>query len=181
MIRYLSLAFLFAFGCNPKVIHYLNESAPFSGFTTYQITNVKINNADISEAGQEIIKYIESAIIGEMNRRSYKPQKDPDLIVRYELISNQETNVNVNNYGYGGYYSYPYRTVSVRTFLESALLVEIINLKTKKAIWNASVDLNNYKKEKDMDEVIQKAVVTIFNTYPYKAGSRYPDQSLIIQ
>ena len=162
------------------MIHFLNESAPYAGFNTYQITNVKINNADISPTGQEIIKHIESSIIAEMKRRDYRPQKDPDLVVRYELISTQETDVNVNNYGLYGP-MYPYRTISVRTFLESALLIEIINLKTKKAIWHASVDMNNYRKEKKMDDIIQKAVTSIFNTYPYKAGSGQPDKSLIIE
>ncbi len=179
MTRSILIIIVFISGCNPKVIHFLNESAPYSGFNTYQITNVKINNADISPTGQEIIKYIESSIIQEMKRREYKPQKDPDLVVRYELISSQQTDVNINNFGLYGP-MYPYRTISVRTFLESALLIEIINLKTKKAIWHASVDMNNYKREKKMDEIIQKAVISIFNTYPYKAGSGRPDQSLII-
>ncbi len=180
MTRSFILLGIFFFGCNPKVIHYLNESAPYSGFKTYQITNVKINNADISPTGQEIIKHVESAIIREMNRREYKPQKEPDLVVRYELISNQQTDVNMNNYGlYNPYY--PYRSISVRTFLESALLIEIINLKTKKAIWHASVDMNNYRREKKMEEIIQKAVTSIYNTYPYKSGSGRPDESLIIE
>ncbi|MEQ8336025.1 MAG: DUF4136 domain-containing protein [Cyclobacteriaceae bacterium] len=180
MERVFILILVIFFGCSPKVIHFLNESAPYAGFNTYQVTNVKINNADISPTGQEIIKHIESSIIEEMKRRDYKPQKDPDLVVRYELISNQQTDVNVNNYGLYGP-MYPYRTISVRTFLESALLIEIINLKTKKAIWHASVDMNNYRKEKKMDDIIQKAVTSIFNTYPYKAGSGQPDKSLIIE
>jgi len=180
MGRALLLILIFIFGCNPKVIHYLNDHAPYAGFRTYQITNVKVNNADISATGQEIIKHVESSIIREMKRREYRPQKDPDLVVRYEIISNQKTDVNMNNYGlYNPYY--PYRTISVRTFLESALLIEIINLKTKKAIWHASVDMNNYRREKKMEEIIQKAVTSIYNTYPYKAGSGQPDESLIIE
>ncbi len=181
MNKILSLILLLLMGCNPKVIHFINETAPYAGFQTFQITNVKINNADLSSTGQEIIKHIETSIIEEMTRRDYKPQKEPDLIVRYELISNQETDVNVDNFGLYRPGFFPYRTINVRTFLESALLIEIINLKNNKAIWHASVDLNNYRKEKNMDQIIQKAVTSIFNTYPYRAGSRAPDQSLIIE
>ena len=144
---------------------------------------MKINNADISNTGQEIIRSIESSIISEMKRRDYKGQKEPDLIVRYELISNQQTDVNVNNMGmFNPMFNpmFPFQNINVRTFLESALLIEIINLSNNKAIWHASVDMKDYRKEKNMDKIIQMAVTSIFNTYPYRAGNRMQDQSLMV-
>lgn len=181
MNRLLTLFVLFIFGCNPKVIHYLNESAPYSGFNTFQITNVKVNNAELSDTGQEIMKLIELNIIQEMKRRDYQVKNDPDVVVRYELISNQRTDVNMDNFGLYNPMYYPYRSITVRTFLESALLIEIINLKTKKAVWHASVDMDKYKKQRNTDKIIQKAVQNIYNTYLYRAGTARPDNSLIIE
>ncbi len=180
MARLLIILCVIICGCNPKVIHYLNESAPYSGFNTFQITNLKIRNGETSTDGKEIMAYIESNIIQEMKRRGYQAKKDPDIVVRYELISNQQTDVNVDNFGFYNPMN-PYRNITVRTFLESALLIEIINLKTNKAVWHASVDIEKYKKQKDTDKIIQKAVQSIYNTYLYRAGSRQPDNSLIIE
>ena len=171
---------LFISACSPKVINYVSPKADFSSYHTYFITNVKIRNADLSADGKDIINHIEQAAKNEMNRRNYKvSNQDADLVLRYEIISNQVTDVNTNNSYYGFYPRFPYNTITVRTFLESAILFELTDLKTKKAIWHASIDLNQYKKEKKADEVIQRAVSNLFDTYLYKAGSHQIDETLI--
>lgn len=182
MPRYLSIFTGFALcfsGCSPRVIHFVNSSANFESYNTFVVVNYKVNNAGLSPEGLEIISGIVEVINGEMIRRGYDiSHQDPDLLVRYEIISNQRTEVNQNTSPF-----YPSlnwgSSFSTRTFLESALLIEIMDVETKKVIWQASVDLNKYRKN-NKDEILQIAITRLFNTYLYRAGSERADESLKI-
>lgn len=182
MIRCVSFLFglvLLVAGCSPRVIHFTNPSAKFGSYSTFLVVNYKANNADISAEGMAILAQIEELINGQMVRREYNVNsKNPDLLVRYEIISNQRTEVDQNSNPY-----YPGmmwgNSFSLRTFLESALLIEITDITTKKVVWQASVDLNKYTKSRNREELLQKAIAQIYDTYLYNAGSRQPDESLI--
>ncbi|MEQ8471453.1 MAG: DUF4136 domain-containing protein [Marinoscillum sp.] len=173
----LLLVFLVLFGCSPKVIHFVNSKSDFSNYSSFEVVNFKASNTDISAEGAQIFRNIERNISEQLETRGYNNQQDnPDLAARYELISNQITEVRrtTNPYyfpSYGNYYT-------TRTLLESALLVEIFDTKTKKLVWQASVDLKKYTKRNNKEEILREAVTQLFNTYLYRANSNTPDESL---
>lgn len=170
-----------AFGCSQKVVHFVNSNARFSSYTSYDIVNFKTSKADISQEGQAIFRAIESNIASQLQRRDYqKKSEKPDIVARYELISNQRTEVNRN---YSPYYfpTYGNNYYTTRTFLESALLIELFDANSKKLVWQASLDLNKYAKRNNKEEILKDAISQLFNTYLYRANSNTPDESLIIE
>lgn len=191
MIRSLSILSIFPvlvcglLSCSQKIIHFTNDLAPFSSYNSFVVVNYKVNTEELSAEGQQIMTQIESLISAEMTRRNYEgTAHDPSLVVRYELISNQRTEIDQVSGPYylrGGYYSYPRQYFRTRTFLESALLIEITDANTRKLVWQASEDLNKYIKKKNNQEILQNAVTHLFNTYLYKANSKSPDTSLIFE
>jgi hypothetical protein len=164
--------------CNPKVINFVNDTASFADYHTYDVVNYKAQGSDISDEGSTLFTFIEREIANQMNRRSYAlSTKAPDILIRYEIISNQVTQTNTSTAASPyGYYSTPVYTT--RTSLEAALLLEMTDLKTKKMIWQASVDMSQYDKKSTQSEVIKKSMQALFNTYLYRAGSSDPDDSL---
>lgn len=167
-----------ALGCSEKIVHYVNESSTFDKYDSFITVNYKVNETDLSPEGKQIFHDIASLINDQMSQRGYDVNHvDPDLIVRYELISNQVTEVSMNNSYYYSPIPRPY--ITARTFLESALLIEATDSSTKKLVWQASVDLKRYSKRDNTEAILQEAIQQLFNTYPYRAESNVPDESLI--
>ncbi|MEQ9306568.1 MAG: DUF4136 domain-containing protein [Marinoscillum sp.] len=167
-------------GCNPKVVHFVNSRSDFGSYSSYDVVNFKASNTELSAEGEQIFRNIEKNIGEELKLRGYtKQHSNPNLIARYELISNQRTEVNrnVNPYSFPTYGNYS----TSRTFLESALLIEIYDTTTRKLVWQASVDLNKYAKRNNKEEILKDAVTQLFNTYLYRANSKTPDESLIVE
>jgi hypothetical protein len=50
--------------------------------------------------------------------------------------------------------------------------------KTKKLVWQASLDVKDFQRSAKKKDAVLKAVTHIFNTYPYRAGQKEPDPSL---
>lgn len=174
--------FLISLGCSQKVVHYVNPASSFETYDSYELVNYKVNEDNLSAEGIQLFNQIATFINLQMARRGYeKDNSSPDLIVRYELISNQVTQVNVNNTGFGFYSPYPRRYFTTRTFLESGLFVEITESSTNKLVWQASIDLNRYSKKEDTDKILRKATEQLFNTFLYSSGSENPDESFIVK
>ncbi|WP_421879646.1 DUF4136 domain-containing protein [Marinoscillum sp.] len=180
-VSYLLLVSWFI-GCTPKVIHFTDLNATFSNYETFGITNYK-NTKDLSAEGKEVFLFIENQITEQLRRRDYSQNTDePDIVVRYEFIANQRTDVSTNYNPYGFYSPFPNRrSYSVRTILESALLVELFDSQTKKLVWQGSLDLNKANKKNSQEEILGDAITKIFNTYLYRAKSNTPDQSLVVE
>ena len=171
------------FGCSAsKVVKYLNEDASFKNYHTFRIVNFKTENKEYSEEGNALSDSVETFITSAMVEKGYNRQESKaDLYVRYELISGVETKVNYNNNyygnGFGGYSPYydPYRNRTTTTQrIEGILLLEIKERRSQKLVWQGSLDLK-YSRRKDNNIVLlQDAVQTIFETYPYQAGKSLP-------
>ncbi|MEP0367464.1 MAG: DUF4136 domain-containing protein [Cyclobacteriaceae bacterium] len=164
--------------CNPKVVNFVNEEAAFEKYTAFATVNTKNNEAQMSDEGHAIKANIERAIDAQMLRRAYnKSNTNPDLIARYEIIAKQVSKTSSNSSGYYGTYYNP--SFTVRTILEAVLLIELNDVKSRKVIWQASIDLSQYDKKSAQAELINEAVSRIFDTYLYTAGQNKPDPSLI--
>ena len=105
--------------------------------------------------------------------------------MRYELISGVESGVNYNNNSNHyrntgrGYYNpfydpYNYAPRSSR-HIEGILLLEIKERKTRKLVWQGSLDLKYSKKSSNSNlELLKNTLFKIFKTYPYIAGNEEP-------
>ncbi len=160
--------------CSPKVITFTNPKARFQNFSSYQIVNVKIGKRKLPAEATELLGVIESRIKMEMEeKRNYVTSNiDPDLILRYELVSNTRTdrdNVNNNSLFYSPSYS-------SRVIYESVILIEL--LENKRLVWQGSYDLRQSRRDARNQNTINKAISLIFTTYPYKAGEARPDPTL---
>lgn len=164
--------------CNPRIVDFTNTKSDFKAYATFAVINLKANQASISPEGKEILSIIEQSISGQMMRRGYEEERtNQDLIVRYEIISNQSTQVSQGNYSP---YIPSYNFTTVRNVLESALLIEITDTRTKKLVWQASVDMEHYTKKRKQEEIIEQAITNLFDTYLYRAKSNVQDPSLIV-
>ncbi|MBR07973.1 MAG: hypothetical protein CMP48_09825 [Rickettsiales bacterium] len=164
--------------CSPKIVHFTNSNSNFAQYETYGIVNYK-NTKDLSTEGAEIFSFIENQVKKELSRRDYSLNpKDPDIVLRFELIANQKSDVSTTyNSPYGYYTSYPRYTVS--TILQSALLLELYDVATKKLIWQASLDLDKESRKNSKEQILTNTVTKLFNTYLYRAKTNSTDQSLI--
>lgn len=170
---------LLSFQCSPKVVNFTNDKTDFSQFHSYRVINYKTGNSQQNSSSLGAFQLLESEISKEMNRRNYALSNiSPDLLVRYELISNQNTETRRTDYNYG-YYVMP--NISTRTFISSVLLIEIIDLRTKKNVWQASVDLKQLNARDDQTEIIKSAVRHIYNTYLHIAGNKDSQPNLFIK
>jgi len=158
--------------CNPKVVTYTNPKARFQNFSSYQIVNVKIGKRKLPPEATELLGFIESQIKLEMEeRRNYAPSNiDPDLVLRYELVSNTRTERNTNN---SIFYS---PSFSSNVIYESVILIELLN--NKRLVWQGSYDLTQSRRETKNENAVKKAIGFIFTTYPYLAGKAVPDPTL---
>ncbi|WP_258097072.1 DUF4136 domain-containing protein [Marinoscillum pacificum] len=167
-------------GCSSKVIHFANSNSTFSSYEDFGIVNYK-KTKDLSPEGEEVFSFIEDMISEQMTKRDYLlNQKDPDLVIRYELIRNQKSEVNSSYYNPYSYYR-PFPTYSVTTFQESALLIELFDTETKKLVWQASLDLDKASKKNSTEQILNNAIVKLFNTYLYRAKTNSTDESLIVE
>ncbi len=165
---------LLTVGCSQKVVNFVNEDSDFGSYSSYVIRNFKVSEANVSPEGERLLMILETSLENQMRRRDYKKVgQSPDLLLRYELLTNLNSRTNVDQTPYS-----PIVRVNTRTFKESALLVELTDRKTRKLVWQASIDMKDPGK-KPADRFLQEAIVKMFNSYLYRANSSEQDQSLI--
>lgn len=176
MLKWLLLALVLS-ACAVKVVHFTNDDSSFGSYTTFTVVNLKSNSGNPSQDGEKILSSVEKAIFDQMTKREYTyTPNTPSVVIRYEIISNQETDISYNP---SSFYSPIYgSSFTVRTFLESALLLEMTDLTTKRLVWQASVDMKNFDSIKNQNEMIDAAVSQLFDTYLYRAGKKEIDLSL---
>ena len=171
--RLFILIISFLISCSPNVVTFTNPKARFQNFSSYRIVNVKIGKRKLPPEATELLGDIESRIKMEMEeRRNYVSSNiDPDLILRYELVSNTRTDQ--SNTRNSIFFDPSFNT---RVVYESVILIEL--LENKRLVWQGSYDLTQSRREARNENTINKAISLIFTTYPYKAGEARPDPTL---
>ncbi len=163
-----SILFLFlAASCAPKVIHFTNDDQ-LGNFSSYVLLNFKVGDRQTSPEGRQLISLIERKLQEEMSLKGYRrvTAEEPDLLLRYELVATRRTRTDVNPVPFSAY-----STVNTRVFQESILLVELTNRKNRKLVWQGSVDLKQYAKKNKANEALEKAIVSIFETFNHPGKS----------
>lgn len=161
-----------------KVVTFTNDGSRFDNYYNYSLEYLKTRVDQENQKKPEVVLKLEKAMHQQMTDRKYSlVNRQPDLLLRYEIISNQRTEYDIDNYSYRRSIFNPYGYyygINERNFTESILLLELKDADTNKVVWQGSLDLRYSRKSKKTDDLIQDAVIKIFDTYLYTAGSAVP-------
>ena len=164
------------FSCTPtlKVSTDYDRSANFTAYKTFSVYDLK-TKGDVSQLNRDrIIRYIKS----EMTRKGFvETDNNPDLMINAVTVLKDKRSftASTNFYGYGGFYR-PYgywgvpasasTTVSAYNYKDGSLVIDVVDAKTKKMIWEGMGYAQVDKKPKNPEEVISEVVNKIMQSFP---------------
>jgi hypothetical protein len=162
--------------CKPtlKVSTDYDRSANFSNYKTFSLYYL-VTNRHVSELNEERIW---NSIRMEMIKKGYKENdKNPDIVLNaVSVLKNRKyVSATSNVYGYGGAYR-PYRywggatsgtaTFQTNQYKEGSLMIDVVDAKNNRLIWQGTGSAEMEKKPKNPDEAISKAVSKILADFP---------------
>ena len=174
-------------GCesNPKLRSDYDDSVDFSQYRTYNY--YERENRYKTEYQDLFTKYIIEAIDKEMQARGYTKSDAPDLMINFNIKTDEKTKITTSPsmsagyYGYrGGYYSpwvgYGYGTdTHVSQYTEGTYNIDIVDPKLKRLVWEAvGVGRITDKKLENLEETVRNGVPKYFALYPFVAGDGTP-------
>jgi hypothetical protein len=163
-----------------------DPSADFSQYSTFNF---------FKDAGPEdtnyqsfFSKYMVAAITREMEARGYTLSDDPDLLVNFNAILREKTDVRTTPAPmYGGYYGYrggfydPWmgygyaQETHVSQYTEGTFNIDLVDARRKKLVWEAvGTGRVSQKALEELEERVNAGVAKFFAKYPYTAGSNVP-------
>jgi hypothetical protein len=163
-----------------------DPSADFSQYSTFNF---------FKDAGPEdtnyqsfFSKYMVAAITREMEARGYTLSDDPDLLVNFNAILREKTDVRTTQAPmYGGYYGsrggfydpwmgYGYaQETHVSQYTEGTFNIDLVDARRKKLVWEAvGTGRVSQKALEELEERVNAGVAKFFAKYPYTAGSNVP-------
>lgn len=170
MVKNLVILLLILSACSPKIISYINERSDFSSYESFYVINLKKGKL----GPEDVTPRLEDAIRSNMLLRNYTIDKEnPDLILRYEVVSSTKSNVSVSGS------PFMFGSITRNVFNESIILFEMKDGKTNKLVWQASIDMNDHAELLKRKDPLKAAVNELFSSYLYKAGEGQPDPTLI--
>ncbi|OQP40982.1 hypothetical protein A4H97_15390 [Niastella yeongjuensis] len=166
------------YGCAPSVkvnVDY-DRAADFTSHKTFTMTDIAAKG-EVSQLNAERIR---NAIVQNMKTKGYTEvgADAADLLVNAVTVSKTKTSVTANNnyYGYGGVYR-PYgywgagsTTFSTYDYTDGSLIIDVVNNKTQKLLWQGVGNSEIDSKPKNPDKFIQYAVEKIMKDFPPKPG-----------
>ncbi len=166
------------FSCKPtlKVNSDYDRSANFSVYKTFSLYYL-VTNRNINELNEDRIW---NSIRATMSKKGYiETNQNPDLVVNALSVLKNKKYVTANGsaYSYGayrpyGYWGGGYRTVSGSTtfqtgnYKEGSLVIDVVDSKTNKLVWEGTGNAEFEKKPKNPDEAISKAINKILADFP---------------
>ena len=103
---------------------------------------------------------------------------NPDLIVHTASIFKDKQSVTANSsyYGYGGYYRpygwggamgvSSYTTYDVQNYKDGSIIIDIVDAKTQKLIWEGVGNKEIDSPAKDPEKAINEAIASIMSDFP---------------
>jgi len=158
-----------------KVSSDYDKSVDFNQYKTFSLYHDSKSSEAISQLNQDrVVKAIRS----EMVKRGFnETSSSPDLLVNSVAIfkDKQSVTANTNYYGYGGYYR-PYyggmgmssstTSYSVDNYKDGSLIIDVVDAKSNKLIWQGTGNKEIDKPAKDPDTAIPKAISSIMASFP---------------
>jgi len=175
-ILFLILPVVLVTSCKPtlKVFSDYDKSANFSSYKTFSLYYL-VTSHTVSELNEERIwNYIRA----EMTKKGYiENDQNPDLVVNAVSILKNKKYVTADSYGYGsairpyGYWggrgvASGHTTFQTSNVKQGSLLIDVIDAKTNKLVWEGTGNAEFEKRPKDPDAVISKAVTKILAGFP---------------
>jgi hypothetical protein len=164
-----------------------DPTADFSQYNTYNF---------FADAGPEdtnyqsfFSQYMVAAITREMEMRGYSKSNDPDLLVNFNAILREKTDVRTTPapsygagyYGYrGGFYDpwggYGYaQETHVSQYTEGTFNIDLVDARAKKLVWEAvGTGRVSQKALEELEVRVNEGVPKFFAKYPFTAGSGVP-------
>jgi hypothetical protein len=130
-------------------------------------------------------KYMVAAITREMQARGYKLSEDPDILINFNAVLRDKTDVRTTPAPmYGGYYGYrggfydPWmgygyaQETHVSQYTEGTFNIDLVDARKKKLVWEAvGVGRITEKLLENLEERVNIGVAKAFAKYPFVAGS----------
>ena len=163
-----------------------DPTVDFSQYNTYNF---------FADAGPEqtnyqsfFSQYMVAAISREMEVRGYTKSNDPDLLVNFNAILQEKTDVRTTPApAYGGYYGYrggfydPWmgygyaQETHVSQYTEGTFNIDLVDARKKKLVWEAvGTGRISQKMLDELEERVNAGVPKFFEKYPFTAGSGVP-------
>jgi hypothetical protein len=160
-----------------KVTSDYDKAVNFANYKTFSVYNLKVKGS-VSQLNADRIV---NAIHNEMIKKGFTPASDSasaDLLVNAVTIlkDKQQISANTNYYGYGGMYR-PYgyyggmgmsgnTTVTTYEYKEGTFIIDVVDNKTQKMIWEGVGSKDIDSKPKNPEEVINNGVNKIMADFP---------------
>jgi hypothetical protein len=154
-------------------------NANFKSFSTYMFANPKNMPASNFSFSEENQKFLFEAVAFEMNSRGYESTRGADLIIRLQGGTSIETDRGTPppmydpmmfRPGFGPYYHpYGYRMLDDISKKQTTIIVDILEARSEKLIWQGVASGVLTKKMEDVELKIREAIKDIFEKYPFKA------------
>jgi hypothetical protein len=164
-----------------------DPEANFGAYTTYNF----FENAGPNKGQYESLftQYMKKAIDIEMQKRGYTKSDNPDLLVNFNAILQEKTDIRTSPagpspygyYGYrGGYYDpwggYGYGTEThVSQYTEGTFNIDLVDARRKRLVWeavgNGRVSEDDFK---NLEERVMTGVPRYFEEFPFRAGNPNP-------
>ena len=160
--------------CKPtlKVSSDYDKSVNFSVYKTFSLykhtTSKTVNELNADR--------IANAVRFEMTKKGYiETDLNPDLLVNAAPVLENEKyfSATTTGYGYGGFYrpygywrAPCYTTVRAYDYKEGSLVIDVVDAKANKLVWEGTGNAEFEKKPKSPDEVITNAVTKILSGFP---------------
>ena len=160
-----------------------DPSMDFSQYTTYNF--FPDAGPDQTNYQSFFSKYMVTAISREMDARGYSLSNDPDLLINFNAMLQDKTDVRTTPApSYGGYYGYrggfydPWmgygyaQETHVSQYTEGTFNIDLVDARKKKLVWEAvGVGRVTEKVLEELEERVDIGVANAFKKYPFVAGS----------
>lgn len=176
-ILLMALPALLILSCKPtlKVSSDYDRSVNFSTYKTFSLYYL-ITNKNVSELNENRIW---NSVRSEMIKKGFlENDQHPDIVVNAVSVVKNKKYVSATTTGYGGAYR-PYgdwaggvgtATANTRfqtnNYKEGSLVIDVVDVKTKRLIWQGTGSAQFEKNPKNPDEVVSNVVSKILSDFP---------------
>lgn len=175
-------------GCasGPDIRADYDKTADFSQYRTFNFYSDA--GPDGTEYKSFFSRYMIAAITNEMQARGYTLADDPDLLINFNAILRDKTDIRttpsappMGYYGYRGgfydpWYGYGYGTdTHVSQYTEGTFNIDLVDAREQKLVWEA-VGVGRVTEEaiEELETRVPAGVAEFFSRYPFVAGSGTP-------
>jgi hypothetical protein len=158
-----------------KVTSDYDKNVDFKQYKTFNLNKVEdATKQSISQLNEDRIY---NAVRQQLVSKNFTESASPDLIVHVVTIlkDKQSVTANTNYYSYGGFYrpyawgggmGSAYTTYDVQKYKDGSLIVDIVDAKTQKLVWEGVGNKEIDSPSKDPDKDISSAVASIMAKFP---------------